>query len=559
MLLSQKNTDVLIVGAGPVGLSLAYELHRHGLSCRIIDQKMAPSETSRALGVFNRTLEVFEMMGIAQEIAAKTQPVHFLNVYAQGEHLMQVSFESRAFETPFTYPVFCPQTHVEEVLRTRLAADIQVEWGVTLEAFEQDTSGVTAHLRDTKGDTSELRASWLAGCDGGHSKVRKDLHLPFTGNSSETWLIADVELDWSLAKDSVYGFFSPLGTVMAYPFPEGKRWRLLNTVAREQTDPASVAQQFTRAIASVYRAEPVRVPEPLWTSIFTIQQRHVPNMRVGRCFVLGDAAHVHSPASGQGMNTGIQDAFNLAWKLALVVRGVAEESLLDSYSSEREPIATTVLRGAKGFTLAIGNPTSTMQHIRNLIMKSFFILTPLRKVLNSQVSKVLSGLALSYTHSQIVTQDWQVVGINTRNMVGFPSGERLPDIHYGFDNTARLYDLLHSTDHTVLLFAGLKPDETDLLRISELAKYSAQQQKWLRPVLLAPNLDSYEYLKELSGTTTCVLDQYGTLHHRFGAEKHTLYLIRPDGYIGYRNQPATLGNLESYAKHSLGIRATVLA
>ncbi|GCE12474.1 FAD-dependent oxidoreductase [Tengunoibacter tsumagoiensis] len=558
MSLSQKNTDVLIVGAGPVGLSLAYELHRHGVSCRIIDQKMAPSETSRALGVFNRTLEVFERMGIAQEITAKTQPVHFLNVYARGEHLMQVSFESRAFETPFTYPVFCPQTHVEEVLRNRLATDIHVEWGVTLEAFEQDATGVTVQLRDTRGDTSELRVSWLAGCDGGHSKVRKDLHLPFTGNSSETWLIADVELDWSLAKDSVYGFFSPLGTVMAYPFPEGKRWRLLNTAAREQTDPASVAQQFTHAIASVYHEEPVHVPEPLWTSVFTIQQRHVPMMRVGHCFVLGDAAHVHSPASGQGMNTGIQDAFNLAWKLALVARNVAEESLLDSYTAERTPIATTVLRGAKGFTLAIGNPTLTMQYVRNIIMKSFFLLKPLRSVLNGQVSKVLSGLSLSYKQSQIVTEDWRVEGINTRNMGGLLSGERLPDIHYGFDNTARLYNLLHSTDHTVLLFAGLQSDETDLLRIRELAEYSAQQQKWLRPVLIAPNPESYDSLKEWSGTTTCILDQYGTLHHRFGAEKQTLYLIRPDGYIGYRNQPATPGNFESYAKHVLGIRATVL-
>lgn len=557
----ENEIDVLVVGAGPVGLTLAYALRRQGISCRVIDQRSSPAETSRALGVFNKTLEIFELLGLAEEVADRTQPVHFMNVYARGKHLMQVSFESKDFETPFTYPVFCPQTHVEGVLRRHLAATgTEIEWGRSLEMLSQDEQGVLASIQAADGRQQQLRARWLAGCDGAHSKVRHLLELPFEGGPDETWLVADVELDWSLAKDSIYCFFAPERTVMAYPFPEGKRWRLLNTVVEEQTDAASVAAQFSQALSSVYYDEPVKVPEPLWSSIFTIQQRQVPNMRAGRCFVVGDAAHVHSPASGQGMNTGIQDAFNLAWKLALVERGLAEDRLLDSYNAEREPIAVAVLRGARIFTRILGNQQAAVQQVRNTLLKSAFVLPPLRKVLNQQVSKILSELALNYKQSPIVAEDWQVSGINARNMVGLQPGSRVPDIHYGFNNKSRLYDMLCDTHHTALLFTGLKPGDNELLEVAALTEHiKLLHHGWLRLFLITPDAETYEQLKSYSSHEEVILDQYGSLHRRFGAECQTLYVIRPDNHLGYRNQPALADDLDHYAERFMSIHETVPA
>ncbi|GCE29066.1 hypothetical protein KDA_45500 [Dictyobacter alpinus] len=556
------DVDVLIIGAGPVGLTMAHEVQRHGLSCRILDQKLAPSETSRALGVFNRTLEVFETMGMVDKIIPETQPVHFLNVYARKRHLTQVSFESRAFETPFAYPVFCSQVHVEEVLRTKLYTHgVAVEWGTRLVDFQQDTEGVSATIQSAEESTQQIQARWLIGCDGGHSLIRKQLHLPFNGSSDETWLIIDVELDWSLPKDSVYGFFGADATVMAYPFPEGKRWRLLTTHVEEQTDPASVSAQFARIINSVYADEPVIIPEPLWLSIFTIQQRHVPNMRAGRSFVVGDAAHVHSPASGQGMNTGIQDAFNLAWKLALVIHNQASEHLLDSYSLEREPIAQNVLRGAKVFTRVLSQQYEVVQQVRNTILNGFYLLPFLRPFYNQQVSAVLSGFAHNYRQSPFVAQDWQVEGRNVRALTGITPGDRLPDIRYGVDSTRRLYDLTRGVQHSALLFVGIDAHEQDQQQAAHLLEQLVQRHdQWLQPYLFVTNEQVQTQLRKLVSETyqdAIVLDQYGILHRRFGAEHPTLYIIRPDGYIGYRNQPASIEQLEHYANAVLGIKQTI--
>lgn len=544
--------DVLIVGAGPVGLTFANELCRHGVACRIIDEKLRPAETSRALGVFNRTLEVFGQMGIAEQVIARAQPARFMNIYAGGKHLLQLAFNARSFETPYSSPVFCSQVSVEHILTTNLVVyGVQIERGMALQTFVQDASGVMATLVDSEGHTHYIRTRWLIGCDGAHSKVRKQLQLPFLGKPDETWMVADVELEWSLAKNSLYAFLSPEGTVVAFPFPEGRRWRLLDTVVGEQTDAASVAARFTRKINSVYHDERIVVPDPLWASVFTIQQRHVPDMRAGNCFVVGDAAHVHSPASGQGMNTGIQDAFNLAWKLALVIRGYAEDRLLDSYSAEREPVAASVLQGAKTFTKVIGRHSKLLQSTRSLLFKSVHLIPMLHRLLNEKVSTMLSELTIAYSDSPIVAEDWQT---SKASATGLAPGMRIPDIHFA-EGDESLFQLIRRTQHTALLFTGRDIRDEDLQQLARLAEDIAQQHHhWMKFFLVVPSLDLKERLSQQQFT---ILDPQDLLHRRFGVRTTAFYLLRPDGYVGYRNQPVQRVEINRYIERTLGIVSTI--
>lgn len=550
-----RDVDVLVVGAGPVGLTLAGELRRHGVSCRIIDQQPQPATSSRALGVFNRTMEAFGQMGIAEEILAGGQKAQMMNIYANGKNLAGFGFASRRYETPYESPLFCSQVEVEQVLTNHLAHfDVQVERGIELLSVAQDTNGIVANVQLNDGTESYIHARWLAGCDGGHSRVRKVLQLPFEGSPDETWMVVDVNIDWKLSKHSLHAFLSPEGTVVAFPFPEGKRWRLLETVVPDKTDPSSVAQHFTRKLNEVYRAERIVIPEPLWLSVFTIQQRHVPVMRAGRSFVVGDAAHVHSPASGQGMNTGIQDACNLAWKLALVIRGQAEETLLDSYSIERLAIATRVLNGALTFTRIIGQSSPFKQRLRNGLLQITNTIPALHRRVNQQITTMLSGLNLSYPTSHIITEDWSTTtrqGANPADS-GLLPGTRVPDIQFNQAEKQGLFTLLQGTEHVGLLLTGLEPDNQDMNTIVETIEYiQHHHSQWIRLFLVTP---STEVQRELRHLGSVVLDEQHVLHRRLGAQTTTFYLLRPDGYVGYRNQPAKVDYIDHYVRNVLGIR-----
>ena len=246
------------------------------------------------------------------------------------------------------------QVITEEVLRTAVEElGGRVEWGVRLESLSPRDDAVDVRLRGPADAGTELTVPWLVGCDGGHSTVRRCLGLRLVGSSSETWLIADATVDADVHQDSIHWVRTRRGTVMLVPFPEPGRWRLLDTAEADHADdPDVIGARFSTKL-SAGLGRPVRVQRPTWVSVFTIQQRMIEQMRVGRCFVAGDAAHVHSPASGQGMNTGIQDGYNLAWKLAMVVAGRADPTLLDSYAAERVPIGEVLLGSTRKATAAV--------------------------------------------------------------------------------------------------------------------------------------------------------------------------------------------------------------
>jgi NADPH-dependent dioxygenase len=278
--------------------------------------------------------------------------------------------------TRYTCSYSLPQVSTEEIMRQYLAElGGRIEYATRLERLEQDEHGVTAVVRGSDDQSRQIRASWLIGCDGAHSTVRKQLGIPFEGSPSETWMIADVYLDWELEReiqDTLYILLSEEGTLVTFPFPEANHWRVLDTSPdlSQGDDASTIVPQLTRKLRAATGSATAQVRDASWISAFTIQQRRVAFSCVQRAFVAGDAAHCHSPASAQGMNTGVQDAFNLGWKLAQVYHQQAPASLLESYSVEREPVAAAVLASTQTVTRAFsmhepgGEPYSTVALIR---------------------------------------------------------------------------------------------------------------------------------------------------------------------------------------------------
>lgn len=327
-------STVLIIGAGPTGLTLALDLARRGISMRLIEATTIPFEGSRGKGIQPRTLEIFDDLGIIDAIlaAGALYPkfrTHLGPVSLRAGSL--ASFKQPTESVPYPNLWMVPQARTEAILRERLRAlGGEVEFGKALATFTQNQHGVHATL--STGET--VSADFLVGCDGGHSMVRKALGLRFEGESitEEAMLVADVEIEGLDRRDWHLWPFVKGGVIGLCPLPNSS---LFQFTSKARTAAAGIE-------GAVHTATGYRVLRVVWSSIYQPAVRMVDRYRVGRVFLAGDAAHVHPPAGGQGLNTGVQDAYNLGWKLAYIARG-GPESLLDTYEAERLPIAATVL------------------------------------------------------------------------------------------------------------------------------------------------------------------------------------------------------------------------
>ncbi len=523
--------DVLIVGAGPTGLTLAIELARRGISYRIIDKCAHPSIYSKALGVMARTLELLHQAEVADTLIDQGHQVTGMQASSYTKVLAQVEFPS-LIQSPYPYVLMVPQNITEQVLIDRLTAlggtvERQTEL-ISLHQGDEEHPQVHAivqHMADNAQLEEEISARWIVGCDGAHSTVRHLSGIPFEGEAlAQSFALADVQIDWKQDHNKLHVYLNK-GYLTAF-FPMlNHRHRVIIGMPPEHVISSSKEQSISladiQAVLDICLPIKVNMSDPIWLAKFAVHQRKVKNYRTGSIFLAGDAAHIHSPIGGQGMNTGIQDAFNLGWKLALVCQGYAAESLLDSYHAEREPIGQQLLRGTSLFTKLATTRHSVPIAIRNTVAP----LLSSRKVIQKRLFRLLSETGIAYDRSPIVQhgKGWH------RPMLH--AGERVPDGGYG-----------QSPRHTLLLFAGERPViaspkpptlEDDIDEPDHRSLLTQVAVKWKDIIDVHIWLPDHPLMTPLPLPSHIHVDADHDLHQRYGMGKGGYVLIRPDGYISY--------------------------
>ena len=365
--------EVAVVGAGPTGLTAAALLAGYGVQVVVLDGAPGPSEHSRAAVVHARTLETLEPLGIVAEALREGVVVPHFGVREGDRRLLAVDFDG--LPTPHPYTLMLPQDEIENLLRGALhRRGSQIAWGHEVVGVLQDADGAELAVSSPWGD-KWVRARYVLACDGARSSVRDAVGIPLEGETyPQSFVLADVCMEWGLPKDEVQLFFSPEGLVVVAPLPHG-RYRVVATVDEAPAEPSLNDVQSLLASRGP-RASRVRIEEVLWSSRFRVAHKIAARFREGHVFLCGDAAHVHSPAGGQGMNTGIQDAANLTWKVALVLRGRADEGaddasagvLLDSYQSERRQVALEVISTTDRLTRLATVHSPVARRIRNILL-----------------------------------------------------------------------------------------------------------------------------------------------------------------------------------------------
>lgn len=388
------DTDVLIVGAGPVGLFLANECARRGLRCRIVEAHAAQSEHSKALAIFPRTLEIFDMAGIVAPFLDLANRVTSVAVMAHGRTLAHMPFAPE--DSPYPFIAMVPQNVTERLLVEHLhRSGGEVEYETTFVSAVQHSHYVSVTL-EHNGQHTELNAAFVVGCDGAHSPVRHQLNLSFEGAEyHDLFLLADIETNDTLPADQLQLCPHELGPVAIFPMSATRR-RIVAMIQNPQGDAPSL--DLVREILSQRAPAGIEARTLHWSSYFHIHHRHVAQLREGRMFVAGDAAHIHSPFGGQGMNTGLQDVWNLAWKLDLVLHGHGNERLLDSYGAERLPVIKSVVGITDLLTKAMGTPSKFAQALRDAVIPMVSRLAPFQHAFVQR----LSELGIAYRGSPIV-------------------------------------------------------------------------------------------------------------------------------------------------------------
>ncbi|WP_421733892.1 FAD-dependent monooxygenase [Cellulomonas sp.] len=507
------SVDVLVVGAGPTGLAMAAFLVAEGASVRLVDRLPDRVHESRALAIQPRTLEVLARLGVSDELVARGNRGAHLVMHFPRRTVEANLFALGLEDTAYPYLLFLSQAVTEDVVGAHLAArGVTVERRVELVGLGQEADGVVCTLAGPEGTLDEVRARFVVGCDGQRSAVRQLAGIRFGGSAyPQTFVLADLEAD-GITPGSAHAFVSPHGLLFFFPLGHPSTWRMLAMRPPGETGPLDEAPTLAdvQVLCDTYTGGDVWLHSPEWTTRFRIHHRRAEHYRAGRVFVAGDAAHVHSPAGAQGMNTGIQDAANLAWKLAAVSRGHAPDALLDTYETERAPVGREVLRFTdRAFRIA----TSTSASIRFARGRVAPILVPLALRLafaRSRGVRLVTELDIRYRGSPL-----SVDGPDAPRH-GVRAGDRVPDGRVVLDgHPTTLHGVLGAPGFHLLLIgaSGVWAEGS----VSALAGRIA--------------------VHRLSGDARpgVLVDVDGAVRRLLGASGRAMHmLVRPDGYLAYR-------------------------
>ncbi|MFD7828503.1 FAD-dependent oxidoreductase [Kitasatospora sp. NPDC059803] len=517
--------SVLIAGAGPVGLTAAHELARRGVRVRLIDAADGPATSSRALAVHARTMEVLDQMGALDRLLPLGRRVTHFTMHRRGRTLVRFDTNYETMPTGYPFSLMVDQVVTERVLRECAARyGVTVEWGVELVGVRSETEAALVTLRHPDGRVEETPVPWLIGADGGRSTVRRQLGMRLIGDTTQEWLNADVTIDADLPPDSNHLLHTDPGTLLLVPFPEPGKWRVVDTRDTGGADDPEVVRR--RLTAKIGRAlgRPVTVGAPSWLSVFTVQQRQITRMRSGRCFLAGDAAHVHSPASGQGMNSGIQDAYNLAWKLADVTRGHAGPHLLDSYDAERVPTGAVLLRSTRTATALVSLRTVLGPALLTVGTAVLRAVPPLKRRVEGKMIRGFCGLGLAYPDSPLTLATDATGGIRPGDRVGCAAGTA-----GGHPGGAALRAELADPRWTLLAAepaTGRAAHREAVEQVDRLFGAAVSVR-----VLSDANADGSS---DADGHSDADTD--GALRRALGLAPGEFLLIRPDGYVAARDR-----------------------
>ena len=527
----KTTTDVLIAGAGPVGLLLATELSRDGVDVLLIDRHKTRSFFCKALGVTPRTLEIFEDIGIAQDAIDS-------GVWLQGVSAFNDGVPELSMDVPTDLPfgsLSLAQFDTERLLEACLhRCGGSVSYGHTLTGFEAKADGVRTQIQGPDGETRTVDCRWLVGCDGAHSRVRGTVGLEFAGGQyPQTFVLADLEVDWDLPRGRMYRFNATAANqsggaaLAAVPVHGSPRRYRLSTVVPEsamntsgdasgETFPATL-DQITALMTPILPKGTI-LSSLHWSSVYRVSHCIVPAYATGRVFLAGDAAHLHPPVGGQGMNTGLQDAHNLAWKLTLASRGLASQTLLDSYSIERRAVGLDVVENTSRALNDVLAQRAQMPGMRE------------------------TQLLVSYRDSPIVKDERADAAT-----APLAAGDRVPDagqLRRPFVGHAlRLHERLGRGRHVLLGFVDDSPTAVKLAEMLSLIRATFGESA--AGCAIAPQgrtpLAAREDLPVLT-------DAEGEFAAAFAAKPGTAWLVRPDGYIGWCSETPSTGGLQSFLK-----------
>ncbi len=515
-------TDVVIVGAGPTGLSLATQLVRYGIDFVIVERNEGLTPFSKAIGVQARTLEIYEQLGLASKAVAQGAIAGKVRLLVGGEQRAELDFSSIGLGmSDYPYMLLLEQSKNERLLYEYLAqSGKEVLWKTEFKSLSQTDAGVTAQFAAAGGGSQTVEARFLVGCDGARSLVRHALGLEFQGSTVERmFFVADVKVDWKFSHDALHVCLSKGSLLAFFPLKGDKRYRIVGSFPEEfsKHEGEVLYEEIEQQIKDEAKLE-LDIHDVAWFSTYRVHTRHVNRFSEGRCFLAGDSAHIHTPAGGQGMNTGIQDGYNLAWKMALVMRGKAPEKLLETYNEER-------IENAK-------NLTQTTDRAFQFLASEEWFLSFLRTSVIPSIAKYFLGLdSVRNFVFPLVSQ----IGINYRHSslsqhagdenFAVKAGDRMP---YFLVDGHSIYDQLREAKAHFLVFATEESDHQALR-----AEFERQ----------------YGHLMDFHE-----IPLHPNAAKAFGTDRPFSVLLRPDNYIGFLSTEISVDAIHSYLKNFLGYR-----